>query len=112
MQARQIDAAELQAKILGWLQQKMPRAKGLALENMARSGAGFSNETMLFDAKWTEGQKAVSRGLVLRTPPRAYPVFPEVALTKQFKVMQRLGKTQVPVPRMLWLEEDAGLLGV
>ena len=112
MQARQMDADELQARLTGWLQQKMPRAKGLALENMARSGAGFSNETMLFDAKWTEGEKALSRGMVLRTPPRAYPVFPEVALTKQFKVMERLGKARIPVPRVLWLEEDAGLLGV
>jgi aminoglycoside phosphotransferase (APT) family kinase protein/putative sterol carrier protein len=111
MQARQIDAAELQAKILGWLQQKMPRAKGLTLENMARSGAGFSNETMLFDAKWKEGKKSLSEGMVIRMPPKAYPVFPEYALRKQFEVMKALGKTGVPVPRMLWLEEDATLLG-
>jgi aminoglycoside phosphotransferase (APT) family kinase protein/putative sterol carrier protein len=111
MQARQMDADELQARLAGWLQRKMPGARGLALENMARSGAGFSNETMLFDAKWTEGEKALSRGMVLRTPPRAYPVFPEVALTKQFKVMKILGGTKVPVPRMLWLEEDPGPLG-
>jgi hypothetical protein len=31
MQARQMDAAELQAKLTGWLQQKIPKAKGLVL---------------------------------------------------------------------------------
>ncbi len=111
MQARQMDAAELQAKVTGWLQQKMPKAKGLTLENMARSGAGFSNETMLFDAKWKEGNKSFSEGMVLRMPPKAYPVFPEYALTKQFKVMKTLGETNVPVPKMFWLEEDSSLLG-
>ena len=112
MQARQIDAAELQAKIIGWLQQKMPKAKGLTLENMARSGAGFSNETMLFDVKWKEGRKSFSEGMVLRTPPKAYPVFPEYALTKQFKVMKTLGETNVPVPKMFWLEEDSQPAGI
>jgi len=111
MQARQIDTAELQTKIIAWLQQKMPKAKGLTLENMARSGAGFSNETMLFDVKWKEGRKSFSEGMVLRTPPKAYPVFPEYALTKQFKVMKTLGETNVPVPKMFWLEEDSSLLG-
>ena len=111
MQARQMDAAELQAKLMGWLQQKMPKAKGLTLENMTRSGAGFSNETMLFDAKWKEGKQSSSLGMVLRMPPKAYPVFPEYALTKQFKVMKSLGEANMPVPKMLWLEEDSSLLG-
>ena len=111
MQARQMDAAELQAKLTGWLQQKMPRAKGLTLENMARSGAGFSNETMLFDAKWKEGKKSFSEGMVIRIPPKVYPVFPEYALTKQFKMMKALGEANVLVPKTLWLEEDSTLLG-
>ncbi len=111
MQARQMGPTELQARLSRWLLQKMPRAADLVMENTARSGAGFSNETMLFDARWKEGQKHVSRGMVLRTPPRAYPVFPEVALVKQFRVMKALGKAKVPVPRMLWLEEDPEVLG-
>ena len=111
MQARQMDANELHARLTRWLQRKMPRASDLVLENMSRSGAGFSNETMLFDAKWTEDRKPLTRGLVLRTPPKAYPVFPEVALVKQFRVMGLLGQTKVPVPRMLWLEEDPDVLG-
>lgn len=111
MQARQMDPDELQGQLTRWLQQKMPKARDLVLENAARSGAGFSNETMLFDARWKEGQKPLSRGMVLRTLPRAYPVFPEVALVKQFRAMELLGQTQVPVPRVLWLEEDSDVLG-
>ncbi|MBM4444160.1 MAG: hypothetical protein FJ020_02515 [Chloroflexi bacterium] len=111
MQARSADLSEVQSRLIPWLQARMPKAKGLALENMARAGAGFSNETLLFDVKWKEGRKSHSEGMVLRTPPKAYPVFPEYALAKQFKVMKALGETDVPVPRMLWLEEDATVLG-
>ena len=111
MQARQIDVAELQAKITAWLQQKMPKAEKLSVTNLTRSGAGFSNETMLFDTTWKEDGESYSQGMVLRTPPKAYPVFPEYALKKQFEVMRTLGKANVPVPKMLWLEEDSGLLG-
>jgi aminoglycoside phosphotransferase (APT) family kinase protein/putative sterol carrier protein len=111
MQARSADLSEVQAKVIPWLQARMPKAKGLTLENMARAGAGFSNETLLFDVKWKEGRKSFSEGMVLRTPPRAYPVFPEYALAKQFRVMKTLGETDVPVPRMFWLEEDAAVLG-
>lgn len=111
MQARQVDTTDLQSKLAAWLQQKMPEARNLTLENITRSGAGFSNETMLFDAKWKEGRKFLTKGMVIRLPPRAYPVFPEYALVKQFKVMKTLGNTNVPVPKMLWLEEDPSLLG-
>mgnify|MGYP001051779286 CR=1 FL=1 len=111
MQARAMDLSEAQAKITEWLKGKLPQASNVALTNLERSGAGFSNETFLFDATWKQGRKKVSRGMVLRTPPRSYPVFPEYALKKQFNVMKALGKTSVPVPKMLWLEEDASVLG-
>ncbi len=111
MQARQIDVAELQAKITAWLQQKMPKAEKLSVTNLTRSGAGFSNETMLFDATWKEDGKSHSQGMVLRTPPKAYPVFPEYALKKQFEVMRILGQTDLPVPKMFWMEEGSQLLG-
>ncbi len=111
MQARSSDLSEVQSRLIPWLQAKMPKAKGLILENIARAGAGFSNETLLFDVKWKEGRKSFSEGMVLRTPPKAYPVFPEYALARQFKVMKTLGETNVPVPRMFWLEEDAAVLG-
>ncbi len=111
MQARAMDLSEAQAKITKWLEGKLPKASNISLTNLERSGAGFSNETFLFDATWKEGRKKVSQGMVLRTPPKSYPIFPEYALTKQFKVMKALGKTGIPVPKMLWLEEDTSVLG-
>lgn len=111
MQARSADLSEMQSKVTSWLQSKMPKAEKLSVSNLERSGAGFSNETFLFDVSWQEARKSKSEGMVLRTPPKAYPVFPEYALAKQFKVMKILGGTNVPVPKMLWLEEDPSLLG-
>ena len=48
---------------------------------------------------------------VARFAPAEFRVFPEYDLAAQAKVMQCLAPTGVPVPRVRWLEEDAGVLG-
>ena len=48
----------------------------------------------------------------MRIQPTGYQVFPEYDLGLQFRTMQLLAKTDVPVPRVLWLEEeDRDVLG-
>jgi len=111
MQARQLDPTEVQSKLTSWLQKKMPKARDISVANIQRSGAGFSNETFLLDVSWKEGKKSQSEGMVLRLPPKSYPVFPEYDLKKQFTIMQILGKTSIPVPKMYWIEEDSKVLG-
>ena len=111
MISRQVDLSDMQLKLTAWLQKKMPRARNLSMSGMERSGAGLSNETFLFDLSWQEAGRQRSEGMVLRYAPQAYPVFPEYDLGKQFRIMERLKGTNVPVPKVYWLEEDEKVLG-
>jgi aminoglycoside phosphotransferase (APT) family kinase protein len=72
------------------------------------AGTGFSNETILFDATWDDGDgEPEMHHLVARIAPQAYTVFLEANFETQFRVMQALSEhTDVPVPEMLWFEGD------
>lgn len=90
-----------------WLQERLPDATDLRMSPLVSpTSSGFSNETLLFDLSWKEGGDARSEKLVVRVQPIGYQVFPEYDVGLQFRTMQQLAPTDVPVPRMLWLEED------
>ena len=111
MLSRQVGLAELQPKLLTWLQKKMPEAKNLAIANLERSGAGISNETFLFKLSWQDHGKPKSEGMVLRCAPRSSPVYPDYDLSLQFRVMKALHGSKVPVSKVHWLEQDERVLG-
>jgi aminoglycoside phosphotransferase (APT) family kinase protein/putative sterol carrier protein len=111
MISRQVDLSDMQSKLIAWLRKKMPQARNLSISGMERSGAGLSNETFLFDLSWQEAGRQRSEGMVLRCAPQSYPVFPEYDLGKQFRIMVRLRGTNIPVPKVYWLEEDEKILG-
>ncbi len=59
-----------------------------------------------------EGGQSKRESLVVRIQPTGYQVFPEYDLGLQFRTMELLAKTDVPVPRVFWLEEErTDLLG-
>ena len=101
------------AKFERWLRARLPRATDLRMSPLVSpTSSGFSNETLLFDLAWSEGGRAKSEKLVVRIQPIGYQVFPEYDLGLQFRTMQLLASTDVPVPRMLWLEaEDKSIFG-
>jgi aminoglycoside phosphotransferase (APT) family kinase protein len=73
---------------------------------------GFSNETLLFDATWDDGDGPVTRGLVLRVEPSGHQVFPSTAFDAQAQVLRALHREgSVPVPEVLWFEDDRRVLG-
>ncbi len=75
---------------------------------------GMSSETVLVDATWTEDGERTDRRLVARIAPAAttVPVFETYDLASQYRVMAVVGeRSDVPVPRVLWLEEDDGPIG-
>jgi aminoglycoside phosphotransferase (APT) family kinase protein len=50
--------------------------------------------------------------LRLAADPSAYTVFPEYDMPRQYRTMRLVAEhTDVPVPQVLWLEEDPGPLG-
>jgi aminoglycoside phosphotransferase (APT) family kinase protein len=74
-------------------------------------GTGFSNETILFDASWSDGGAPVQRDLVARVAPSNYQVFPDDTFELQFHVMRALATTNVPTAAVHWLERDNSWFG-
>ncbi|HVA44627.1 MAG TPA: phosphotransferase family protein [Acidimicrobiales bacterium] len=98
--------------IRSWLTARRPDASGLAISELSAPGAtGFSNETLLFDATWTEGGSRRSEALVLRVKPTGYRVFLEDDFELQHRVLRELGSRGVRVPRVRELELDPTVLG-
>ena len=100
-------------KFEAWLRRQLPGASDLALTPLvAPTSSGFSNETLLCEATWREAGAARRESLVVRIQPTGYQVFPEYDMGLQFRTMQLLAKTDVPVPRVLWLEtQDDSIFG-
>lgn len=101
------------ARLTAWLQRQLPDATDLRVTDLvAPQSSGFSNETLLFDLEYQRGGRSQRDALVVRIEPMGEGVFPEYDLGLQFRTMQKLATTDVPVPRMYWIEEhDRDVLG-
>lgn len=110
MYARQIDLPGMQSRLTTWLQSKMPQAQNLSISPLERAGGGLSNETYFFNLNWQEAGQSSMEKMVLRWQPKDFPVFPDYDLGKQFRVMECLQNTDVPVPKVRWLEKNEGIL--
>ncbi len=136
----QAENAEFEARLLAWLAKRMPNAADLRVSGLRKPGAGMSSDTHLFTVHWrgealespvagsgaprgsqpapaktsaANATGARSLDMVLRCAPRAEGPFPEYDLAMQFGIMRQLGEhTDVPVPEVLWQEEDPSWLGV
>jgi aminoglycoside phosphotransferase (APT) family kinase protein len=106
-----LDLSDLPAKLAGWLREKMPRAEDLAISDVERAGAGFTNLSVPFTLRWREGGRDRVAALLFRGAGRGDPVYPDFKLERQFRVMGCLRDTAVPVPEVYWMEPDEGLFG-
>ncbi len=106
------DLQKTQGPLLRWLEGKLPNAEKLAIENLrGPSDTGFSSDTLMFDLAYEESGAAIRKPLVMRLKPISeFGVFPEYDVALQHNMMQALAATAVPVPTMLWLEEDGDAL--
>lgn len=107
------DPAELRATLTDWLSEKVGEPVELG-EPGGAPASGFSNETILIDAVWDDGEGSgpVIHGLVLRVQPTDHAVFPDGRFDAQHRVMAALGAhTDVPVPQLRWFEDDPTVLG-
>ena len=100
------------ARFAEWLATKLPLATGIAVGPLTRPmSTGFSNDTLFADIAWRQDGAARSLAAVVRLEPGGATVFPGYDLAAQFRIMEILGGTDVPVPRTFWLEDDGGVLG-
>jgi len=107
---------ELPERLVAWLRTRMPDARDLRVSGLRKPGAGMSSDTQLFTIHWRDGARGGAEkrlDAVLRCAPRSEGPFPEYDLALQFGIMRQLGAhTDVPVPEVLWQEEDPKWLGV
>ncbi|WP_406859644.1 phosphotransferase family protein [Streptomyces sp. HUAS MG47] len=103
------DPEELGRRLTAWLE---PRLPGVRIADLSVPGSnGMSSETLLFTVDHPD---APARGCALRlaADPAAYTIFPVYDMERQHRVMRLVGEhTDLPVPRVLWLETDPGPLG-
>jgi len=98
-----------------WLARKLPDAGAVRVEDLAiPQGGGMSMTTVLFKAIWLDGGDERQLDLVARVAPssRAASIFKDPDLAREFRLLQALNEhTDIPVPRVRWLEEDTSVLG-
>lgn len=102
------DPAKLREQLEGWLQRVRPGAVLRAVEIPERSG--ISSLSLVLDVLDAErAERLVAR---IAPEPAAVPVFPTYDLALQFDLLQLLtARSRPPVPRPLWYEPDARVVG-
>ncbi len=111
MLGHDVDLNEVQSKLVGWLEQKMPQAKKMILSDLERSGAGFANVSIAFKLNWEENGQQKNEALIFRGSGKSDPVYPDFKLERQFRTMKCLQHTYVPVPKVYWMESADTLFG-
>src|SRR5258708_1386751 len=96
-----------------WLRGRLAGADELSVTGLRTpSGSGFSSETLLFEAEWTERGAMRRQPLVARVAPTRYRLFPDARFEDHCRVMRILDReTDVPLPVVRWYEPAPELLG-
>ncbi|MFF1380863.1 phosphotransferase family protein [Streptomyces sp. NPDC058308] len=100
---------DLARRLTAWLDRRLPGAE--AVDVTVPESNGMSSETLLFAVEHPEPPL---RNCALRVAadPAAYTVFPVYDMPRQYRTMRLVAEhSDLPVPRVLWLEEDPGPLG-
>ena len=109
------DVSTLPDVMSAWLSTVMPG--GVAPQITVESGVdanGMSSETIILTGRWDEDGQRREEKWVARVAPTAQdvPVFASYRMDHQFDVIRLVGeKTDVPVPRVRWLEPTGSVLG-
>lgn len=113
MPAPRRDLDRLRRALEAWLQQKLPGATAVEVRDArGPSETGYSSDTVLFDLEFVRHGVREHRRLVAKLHPQGVTVFPRYDLELQFRILQLLSEVGgVPVPRVLWLETDAAVVG-
>ena len=104
------DLGDLAGCLSRWLAGKVGALPAITSISRPDSG-GLSSSSVLFDAEWAGGGRG---SFVARMAPEvtSFPVFRTYDLPMQYEVIQGVAAaTDVPVPRLCWLETDRRPLG-
>lgn len=105
------DANTVTHTLPGWLAAQHPDAADIRLEHVRNPAQGYSNETFFADLHWARDGRSETVPLVVRLENRSAGTFPDYDLSLQYRCMEALQGTPVPVPHLLGFEADAEPLG-
>ena len=106
--------AEIHPPLRDWLRARLgetAKVDEVELTNFKSPKIGYSSTTHLFDLQYRTDGASTTEKLVLRMEPQGIPLFSHYDLRPQFRIMETLAGSDVPVPRVRWFEEDRSLLG-
>lgn len=109
--SRRLPADQVPDTIRDYLVSKLPGARDMTLSDWQQMAVGWSHETWLFDATWTEGGETRQRGFCLRRDPGNALLRDLSDLGDQFRVLQCLADTDLPTPRAYFYEDVPNVLG-
>jgi aminoglycoside phosphotransferase (APT) family kinase protein len=109
------DNSTLPSVMSQWLATVMPggTAPLVTVESGVESN-GMSSETIILSGTWEQDGHSHQQRWVARVAPSTedVPVFPTYRLDHQFDVIRLVGElTDVPVPRVRWMENSGDVLG-
>jgi aminoglycoside phosphotransferase (APT) family kinase protein len=113
------DRSHYTEALTSWYRRRFPERNDLTITDLEIPVAtGFSNETVLFTARWTEDGQSRAERQVGRIEPTGGALFPTqtpacaVSVELQHRAMATVAAhTDVPVPPLLGFEPDPGVLG-
>jgi aminoglycoside phosphotransferase (APT) family kinase protein len=105
------DGDELARVLAGYLRERLDAHSEVAIGDLDRIAVGWSHETWLFTARWTDAAGQQARGLCLRRDPGNALLRDTSDLRQQFEVLRCLEGTAVPAPKAFWYEPDPEVLG-
>ncbi|MCY4663625.1 MAG: hypothetical protein OXC00_03065, partial [Acidimicrobiaceae bacterium] len=113
------DRSHYRAALEAWMRRAFPSRQGLvAVDIEVPVSTGFSNETVILDAAWTENGSERRERYAVRIEPADGGMFPpqtphcEVSVEAQFRAMKALAEAGVArVPPLLVYEPDPDVLG-
>jgi aminoglycoside phosphotransferase (APT) family kinase protein len=105
-----VDEGPVEDRIRHYLGERLG-AGDLVLRSVERISVGWSHETWLFDASWTEAGTERAQGFCLRRDPGNALLRDLSDLGTQFRVLRCLEAAPVPTPRPFFFEDDPAVLG-
>ncbi|HEX2560870.1 phosphotransferase family protein [Phenylobacterium sp.] len=98
----------LEPRLAAYLAGKMPDTSDVAVDQLSRIAGGASRETYRFRLTWREDGETRERRLILRRDPPASLIETERRI--EFEAYRAFRNSAVPVPEMLYLEEESDAL--
>jgi aminoglycoside phosphotransferase (APT) family kinase protein len=101
--------ASLEESLAKYIRLKLPDARDLRVDQLEQISGGASRQTYSFRVAYVEDEQRRERRLILRRDPAASLIDTDRKI--EFAAYRAFFKTSVPVPEVLWLEEDSRHLG-